>query len=207
MFYCVRSFNSEKQDMKSKAIHSILFTVEEAAALVEMRAQTLRNWCKWGVIEPAVRGGAGRGKGHSFSLWQTMALAWAWSLVHSLMQYKCIFLRDSTRDFITRMSEGFEELPQEELNDWLTAPRDSWEQESRDARRSKRNLLRPPMELSDMALSIFSVEAFDAAYARTKRVYATYEAKCKATEDLMAARERLRLAEQNMTRARIQRER
>jgi DNA-binding transcriptional MerR regulator len=51
-----------------------MLTVEEVCEVSGLEPQTLRNWISRGLITPAQGGGVGRGKGHRFSVMQTVGL-------------------------------------------------------------------------------------------------------------------------------------
>jgi hypothetical protein len=100
----------------------LLFNLDQTAELCQLHPQILRNWLAEGRIEPACRGGPGRGCGHSFSGQQVLGLS-----VALAMKYTC---RGASRDFVDRILASFTAMGDAALAEWLRVGEDARAQES-----------------------------------------------------------------------------
>lgn len=84
-----------------------MMTVEDVCSVCGINPQTLRNWISGGLVEPAVRGGYGPGRGHGFSVTQAVGLAVAEQLRRSEYSYPA--------SYISLVVAGFAAMAEEEL--------------------------------------------------------------------------------------------
>jgi DNA-binding transcriptional MerR regulator len=86
------------------------FGVDEAAKLCDLSSSGLRNWIKFGVIRPALRGRPGRNRTHRFSPQQIYALATIGVLMFSE--------RGCSKEYARKVIEGFESIDDASLEEW-----------------------------------------------------------------------------------------
>jgi DNA-binding transcriptional MerR regulator len=98
-----------------------MLTTEEVSGACGLDPQILREWINNGLIEPAMRGGKGRGRSHRFSDKQAVGIARA--TVFYLSKWGL------SRDGIKSIVSDMEETPDGAMRAWIERVRDPYRQE------------------------------------------------------------------------------
>jgi hypothetical protein len=145
------------------------FRVEELAALVDMSAQTIRNWTVAGVVKPAVRGRTGPGGFHLYSPEVSVGVAF-------VAAFLAAGFLDGRRQVQAILAE-FARMPWEELKAWLADPADPWEDEAKTDRATRGNW--DPLGWIPQTFRDAMLAAMHDARSRCRRVFEAVEAKAK----------------------------